>query len=389
MKIFGLFGKTATRHVRNASAQVLQPDVQALSTSKKIDEIECEMSAEFSTSLPSHNTESSLSTQATDLRQTIEEASILFGSGQTAAARELLSVAITQPAPKPDEKIAWRMLLELHEAEGNQAAFEQHALAYAERFETSPPPWQCTETMTANAAADKLPALSFRGKLSGSSAPMLDHLFQMGCRHRRFRLEFINVSEVDLAGCRALLDTLSAWQAQACEVSLKHVDTLNEKIRGLIQPGRRDVDETGWRLLMDLLWLIQDTNAYEAACIDYSITYEVSPPLPPSPRSSQIPLQDASTARSDQAFIMPATREMPVSGLLAEINAHAQCHERIVLDCRDLRRVDFNAASPLLTDLNRLASIKPVELRHTSFLVSVLLRLVGGEGKLKIIHRKT
>ena len=386
MKIFGLFGKTATRHVRNASAQVLQPDVQALSTSKKIDEIECEMSAEFSTSLPSHNTESSLSTHANDLRQTIEEASILFGSGQTAAARELLSVAITQPAPKPDEKIAWRMLLELHEAEGNQAAFEQHALAYAERFETSPPPWQCTETMTANASADKLPALSFRGKLSGSSEPMLDHLFQMGCRHRRFRLEFINVSEVDLAGCRALLDTLSAWQAQACEVSLKNVDTLNEKIRGLIQPGRRDDDETGWRLLMELLWLTQDMTAYEATCIDYSITYEVSPP---SPRSSQIPLQDASTTRSDQAFIMPATIEMPVSGLLAEINAHAQCHERIVLDCRDLQRVDFNAASPLLTDLNRLASIKPVELRHTSFLVSVLLRLVGGDGKLKIIHRKT
>jgi hypothetical protein len=90
VKIFGLFGKTATRHVRNASVQALQPDVQALSTSKKIDEIECEMSAEFSTSLPSQSTESSLSAQATDLRQTIEEASILFGSGQTAAARELL-----------------------------------------------------------------------------------------------------------------------------------------------------------------------------------------------------------------------------------------------------------------------------------------------------------
>ena len=386
MKIFGLFGKTATRHVRNASAQALQPDRQALNTSKKIDEIEDEMSAEFSTGLPSQSTDSPLSTQATDLRQSVEEAALLFGSGQTAAARELLSVAITQPAPKPDEKLAWRMLLELHEFEGNQATFEQLALAYAERFETSPPPWQCAETMSANTSADKLPVLSFRGKLSTSSEPMLSHLFQMGCRHRRFRLEFVNVSEVDLAGCRALLDTLSEWQAQTCDVSLKNVDTLTEKINGLIQPGRRDDDETGWRLLMELLWLTQDTTAYEAACIDYSITYEVSPP---SPRSSQIPQQDANTVCSDQAFIMPATIEMPVSGLLAEINAHAQCHERIVLDCRVLRRVDFNAASPLLTDLNRLAGIKPVELRHTSFLVSVLLRLVGGDGKLKIIHRKT
>ncbi len=116
--------------------------MQALNTPKKIDEIEHEMSAEFSTSLPSKITESFSLVQTTDIRQTIEEAAILFGSGQTVAARELLSAAITRPAPKSDEHLAWRMLLELHEFKGDQAAFEQHALSYAERFETSPPPWQ-------------------------------------------------------------------------------------------------------------------------------------------------------------------------------------------------------------------------------------------------------
>ena len=360
--------------------------MQALNTSKKIDEIEYEMSAEFSTSLPSQSAASSSSAQTTDLRQTIEEAAILFGSGQAAAARELLSAAITQPAPKSDEKLAWRMLLELHEFQGDQAAFEQHALAYAERFETSPPPWQCAETMAANTAADKLPALSFRGKLSGSSEPMLDHLFQMGCRHRRFRLEFVNVNEVDLAGCGALLRTLTSWESQGCEVSLRNADALVDKTRALLQPGRRDDDDTVWRLLMALLWLMQATIGYESICIDYSITYEVSPP---SPQSSPAPLHDAKPDRRDQAFLMPAAIEMPVDALLAEINVDAQCHERLVLDCAGLRRVDFNAAAPLLAGLNRLASIKPVELRQTSFLVAVLLQLVGGNGKLKIIHRKT
>ena len=344
------------------------------------------MSAEFSTSLPSQSTDSSSSVQTTDLRQTIEEAAILFGSGQTAAARELLSAAISQPAPKSDEKLAWRMLLELHEFQGDQAAFERLALAYAERFETSPPPWQCAETMAANTAADKLPALSFRGKLSGSSDPMLDHLFQMGCRHRRFRLEFVNVTEVDLAGCGALLRTLASWEAEDCEITLSNADALIDKIRALIQPGRRDDDDTGWRLLMALLWLMQATIDYESTCIDYSITYEVSPP---SPKSSPAPLHDAKSGRSDQAFIMPAAIEMPIDVLLAEIDADAQCHEHMVLDCAGLRRVDFNAAAPLLAGLNRLASIKPVELRHTSFLVSVLLQLVGGNSKLKIVHRKT
>jgi len=204
----------------------LQPDIQALNTSKKIDEIEYEMSADFSLSLPSESAASYASAQTIDLRQTIKEAAILFFSSQTVAARELLSAARTQPTLKPDEKLAWRMLLEMHEFQGDQAAFEQHALAYAESFETSPPSWQYAETMAAQAAADKLPALSFRGKLSSSSGPMLDHLYQIGCRHRRFRLEFVNVSEVDLAGCGALLRTLTSWESQGCEVSLRNADAL-------------------------------------------------------------------------------------------------------------------------------------------------------------------
>ena len=75
--------------------------------------------------------------------------------------------------------------------------------------------------------------------------------------------------------------------------------------------------------------------------------------------------------------------------IVADIAAHGQTHERMVLNCRALRRVDYNAATPLMTSLNRLADIKPVELRDTSFLVSVLLQLVGVNSKLKIIHRKT
>ena len=360
--------------------------MRALDTSKKIDAIEYEMSAEFSTTLPHHTKPSSSFVQTSDLRQTIEEAVILFGSGQTAAARELLNFAITRAQDHPDENLAWRLLLELHEFEADQVAFEQRALAYAQRFESSPPPWQYADTLAASATVNTVPSLSFRGKLSASSGPMLHHLFQMGCQHQRFRLEFVSVSEVDLAGCKALLHTLSSWQEQSCEVSLQNAHALTEKIRDLIQPARRDDDDTGWRLLMELLWLMQATTEYETTCLDYSITYEVSPP---SPRSSHIPLHDAKSTWSNQIFIMPDTIEMPVDSLLARIDTYAQSHDRVVFDCAGLRRVDVNAAAPLLAGLSRLAGIKTVELRHTSFLVSVLLQLLGGNGKLNIIHRKT
>lgn len=344
------------------------------------------MSAEFSTRWPPEDPGAASANVATDLRQHIEEAAILFSSGQVTAAREKLTTAIVVPGADAEEQLAWRMLLELHESEGEQSAFEQRALAYARRFETSPPPWQHAAQMSAQLVGDKLPVLSFRGKLAADCMPALHQLFRLGCQHQRFRLEFVGITEVDIAGCRALLQTLDAWQQQACDLHLHKVDTLTEKIRTLIRPGRRDPDDAAWRLLMELLWHSHASADYETVCIDYSITYEVSPP---TPRSTPAANQETNSGLSDQTFAMPAIIEMPISLLLAEIDAHANLHERIVLDGLGLRRVDFNAAAPLLTHLNRLASTKPVELRHTSFLVTVLLQLVGGHSQLKIINRKT
>lgn len=386
MKIFDLFGKTATRHVRNTTAHATQPDAQAITTSKKIDAIECEMSAEFNTGLSTADALISASPSTNDLQQTIEEAALLFGSGQFATAQQLLIAAIAGSGTHPEEKLAWRMLLELHEVEGDQTAFDQRALAYARRFETSPPPWQHTDQTAGQSSGDKLPALSFRGKLTAGSLPVLEQLLKLGCQHRRFRLEFISVSEVDLAGCSALLRMLDVWRQQDCEFCICKGEALTEKIRDLIQSGRRDHDDSGWRLLMEALWLMQATEDYEAVCIDYSITYEVSPPVPCSIR---IASHDVNAHPVDQAFVMPASIELPIDALLVDIAAYGRTHERIVLNCLALRRIDFNAVTPLISSLNQLADIKPVELRDTSFLVSVLVQLVGGKGKLTMLNRKT
>lgn len=344
------------------------------------------MSAEFSTRWPPEDPGAASTRVATHFHEHIEEAAILFSSGQVTAARERLTTAIAVSGADKQEQLAWRMLLELHEAEGEQSAFEQRALAYAQRFETSPPPWQHAAIMSVQLTSEKLPVLSLRGKLATDCLPALHQLFRLGCQHQRFRLEFASITEVDIAGCRALLQTLDAWQQQVCDVYLHKVDTLTEKIRTLVQPGRRDPDDAAWRLLMELLWQSHASDDYEAVCLDYSITYEVSPP---TPRSAPTAHQETNNGLSDQAFAMPAIIETPIDLLLAEIDAHANLHERIVLDGLGLRRVDFNAAAPLLTHLSRLATTKPVELRHTSFLVSVLLQLVGGHSQLKIINRKT
>lgn len=142
MKILRLFGKNAPRHVDGN--KLTQPTAEARNTSLKIDAIESAMSAEFGiTLMPDdatlHHTDAT--TAAIGLSQCIEEAAILFASEQPDAALALLSNAITTPTGEAQDQLAWWMLFDLCQLGDRQAEFEQLALAYASRFETSPPQW--------------------------------------------------------------------------------------------------------------------------------------------------------------------------------------------------------------------------------------------------------
>jgi hypothetical protein len=77
----------------------------------------------------------------------VDEAAILYASGQSDMAERLL----TNILPKGDRR-AWHMLFDLYAIQNREKEFERLALAYAMRFETSPPVW---EKMGENAAAGK------------------------------------------------------------------------------------------------------------------------------------------------------------------------------------------------------------------------------------------
>ncbi len=134
-------------------------------------------------------------------------------------------------------------------------------------------------------------------------------------------------------------------------------------------------------LLIELLRLTNNPAAHEDACVDYCITYEVSPP------AFVAPANKALTATSS-SFTMPALVTSPVDGLLQAIALHTAQQPRVTLDCSRLQRIAFSAAAPLLAGLLQLTHSKPVELRHTNFLVTGLLQLIGNTGKLVIIPRK-
>ena len=155
---------------------------------------------------------------------------------------------------------------------------------------------------------------------------------------------------------------------------------MTEALRPLIQARRRDDNDAGWRLAIEWMRLLNRSEDYEALCMDYCLTYEVSPPAAPP--------QQTALASSVWSFTMPENISLPIDRLLLEIEEYASQTRSLMLDCRPLTRVEFSAALPWLNGMLRIAAGKTVECRDTSFLVSRLLHLVGSTGQLNIINRK-
>ncbi len=387
MKFLHLFGKSTSpplRHVRQSP----RAGNAAEETTRKIDAIESEISAELA-EVSSNPDEQR--TPTAQLMQRIDEASLLYASRQTKAAESLLLDAVEQPSNSAHEPLAWMMLLELACAAGSQAQFEALALRYAQRFETSPPQWRDGLPEPATPTV-RSPVLAYRGKLSSSAAPALGRLAQMAGAHDTLRIDLDGVTTVDDEGCTLLLNLLEQWLADGRQVELLPSPALVALLRAQLDEAKlasspneaHDRRHSRWRLLLELLYANGETSAHDEACVAYSIAYEVSPP---APLLSLPPSTSAAVSCAD-TLTLPVEITYPVDALLESLHSMAAPRSAIVLDCRYLQLIEFNAAAPLLAGLARLADGKPVEWRDLSHLVSTLLQLVGGADRLRIINRK-
>ena len=382
MKFRDLFSKQAPGTIKNvrSSGQPTIADREA--TARKIDTIESEITAELGSYCDAENsTASGIDSDpaiANNIEQRIHEASILYANRQPNAAASLLLEAVTQADDHAAEPIAWQMLLELTSLDRDQARFEALSLRYAERFETSPPQWRTSDQAHSNTLLST-PMLAFRGKLLGSSAPALAQLDQAAASHSRLAVDLCSITELDIAGCSALLSLLSRWHQVGKHTSVTYAPTLIDMLRAQLQQGRPDGDDAAWRLLIELLRVSGDEVSYEDACVAYCLTYELSPPAPVGLAMHQAP--------PVAELMLPEQISYPVDALIESLRPSAKPLDHIVLNCRQLRLIEFNAAAPLLAGVTEMARGKTVEWRDMLHLTSTLLQLISGEGKLKISHR--
>lgn len=326
----------------------------------------------------------------------LEEAAILFASGQKEVAEQMLQDVIQQDNLGSAIQTAWYMLFDLYQISNNQSAFDYLSLDYASKFETSPPVWDNAASKAREISNisndDATPSLTFPSQLDANVIKLLEKLQQLSQQSRSLRLDFTRVKQVDPIGCGLLLRTFKNLKKSNHELILVGAQDFTEKIRAILEIGRRDETEAPWLLLLEILQLLHFEKAFEEASIDYCVTFEVSPPSFEAPQNRVImATQEISHAEEvSNRFMMPAIIEGRTDSLISQIAAHAKLYNTVLLDCSQLERVEFGASAQLLSGLVPIAGKKDttIQFHEVNYLVMSLFNAMGLKNVAVIFPRK-
>ncbi|WP_051279762.1 hypothetical protein [Chitinilyticum aquatile] len=332
-----------------------------------------------------------------------EQAVMLHANNQPDAAIAVLEAEIPQIKGKRRLE-SWLMLFELYQQTGKRQLFDALALDYVLEFETSPPIWDASSnqppaaasknaaTSNYHAFAEKLTAETIGGEINRfmaalASTPVL-------------RADFSKVQDIDTLGAAELL--VGCQQAKKRKVSLQVLGSqhIAQLLQSRIEVGRRMPAEAPfWLLLIEIYQALGLQEEFENLAVDYAITYEVSPPswdARHAPRTASQVAADEAKAKAELDASQPAPQDgLALSGdisakqgdALDTIRAHAQSHPQVIINLRQVRRIDFESAG-LLLNLFMSIQDKPVRIIQANEMVYGLLRLMGITDLVNVSRRK-
>ncbi|MEO7496930.1 MAG: STAS domain-containing protein [Massilia sp.] len=318
----------------------------------------------------------------------VEEIAILYANAQIEIAEQMLLDSLADVGLV--DRQVWFMLFDLYQSSGRQDDFDNIAIDYASRFETSPPPFTAPVVAKADQKnyAGVTPTEAFSGVLDDSIAPRLQRLLQQAATKAVFRLEFSRVQDVTPEGCAHLLAALKQLRKSGRELVVAGASELAETVRKTIEIGKRDASEAPWLLLLELLQVMNREKDFEETAMDYCVTYELSPPSFEMQANVAAAASERVPSGADR-FMLPALIDGDIGPLLDAIEAYAKQYQPVVLDCSRLARVDYSAASQLQRRLRTLAGEdKKIELRDLNYLVAALFKLMGFQEVARIFPLK-
>ena len=301
----------------------------------------------------------------------LDEAAILYASGQTEMAERLLRSSLGT-----DKRSAWHMLFDLYCIQNREKDFEQLSLDYATRFESSPPVWykiggnSSSKPQPAQAASLELPGL-----LDKQAAVILRDGIADTDKKTAVRIDFSRIEMVDEAGADECAKILAAARKAKRKLQVSGVD----RLIALLQDLNRATHSRAvhWLLLLELYQTLGQQDNFEDLAVDYAVRFEVSPPSWCEVQAAEV-VQAAPAEPRDEALRLSGEITPANDSALQQLGSYATDHPEVLVDLAQVTRVDYGSVSALISVLMQcLGSGKTITLRGHNALVHELFRVMG------------
>lgn len=319
----------------------------------------------------------------------LENAALLFASGQDAAARALLEQGVQADAEARQSALAWLALFDLLQRAGDHGAFEQLAIQYVLQFESSAPSWEECEPAGAEGVTQGGGYIAITGELSAANPGPLDGLRRaIGSGVPRARVDLAGLAGFDDAGARELAELLGRARRRSMMLAIQRPERLLAVLDAAIARGR-DGGEGAWLLALELLQWQHEQTEFDERALEFAVTFELSPPSWEPPAGGTAAAKQngsAATAAAREAHVADEPEVLELAGViagatppqLAEIEQFGALRDVVTLDMARVDRVDFVAAGALLNVVARLEGRqKALQIVGATPIVRALLLLMG------------
>ena len=300
----------------------------------------------------------------------VDEAAILYANNQGAAVESTLKATLST-----NDRRAWHMLFDLYRLQNREKDFEQIALEYALRFETSPPVWQGMKSVAQAAVQVQAASVSLPTLLDAKACVSLRSELSAAAKNATVRVDFSRIEMVDETGASDCAQILASAHKIKRKLQVSGVDRLIQLLHDLNRATH--TRPAHWLLLLELYQLLGRQNEFEDLAVDYAVRFEVSPPSwieVPAAEVVQVP----SPEPVGEALILSGEITPKNETAFQQMGSYAASHKDIVVDLAQVTRVDYASVSSLIGLLMQwLGEGKTVTLRGHHALIHELFRVMG------------
>lgn len=311
----------------------------------------------------------------------VDEAAILYARNQVELAERMLKDMLAT-----GDHRAWLMLFDLYCIQNREKDFEQLALDYAVRFESSPPVWQKNhgggeaKTQQEQAASLELPGL-----LDKNAAATLREGIAATDKKAVVRINFSRIEMVDESGADECAKILSNARKAKRKLQVSGVDRLIALLQDL---NRATLSRAvHWLLLLELYQTLGQEALFEDLAVDYAVRFEVSPPSWSEVQAAVV-VPSAPVEPLDDALRLSGEITPSSDSVLQQFGSYAATHNELLVDLSKVTRVDYGSVSQFISVLMQcLGSGKPITLRGHNALIHELFRVMGIDQLAQLLPR--